>query len=101
MGDSNGNKIYLVTGGETNEDIFTSTELLEKNGDSWTLYENSLPRGLYGLRGVSFNNEVFVSGGTDTYCYEDSIFQFQKESQTFVNIGRMQQTRALHAVTIV
>ena len=53
-----------MTGGETNEDIFTSTELLEKNGDSWTFYEKSLPRGLYALKGVSVNNEVFVSGGS-------------------------------------
>ena len=53
-----------MTGGETNVDIFASTELLEKNGDSWTLYEKSLPRGLYALNGVSVNNEVFVSGGS-------------------------------------
>ena len=53
-----------MTGGETNENIFSSTELLEKNGDSWTLYEYSLPGGLYGLKGVSFNNEVLVSGGS-------------------------------------
>ena len=53
-----------MTGGETNENIFSSTELLEKNGDSWTLYEDSLPGGLYGLKGVSFNNEVLVSGGS-------------------------------------
>jgi len=106
--DSNGSKIYLVTGGDSNEGHLdpnegnlASTELLEKNGDGWILYENSLPRESFGLKGVSFNNEVFVSGGADIVFYEDSIFQFQKESKTFVIIGRMQQTRLQHALTIV
>lgn len=44
---------------------------------------------------------ILILGGVGVVSYEDSIFQFQKESQTFVIIGRMQQTRGHHAVTIV
>ena len=57
-------QIFLVTGGDAGQSNLPSTEMLEKNGDSWTFYENSLPRGLYSLKGVSVNNEVFVSGGS-------------------------------------
>ena len=41
----------------------SSTELLEKNGASWTLFENSLPTKLVFLKTASINNQIFVSGG--------------------------------------
>ena len=44
----------------------SSTELLEKNGASWTLFENSLPTKLVFLKTVSINNQIFVSGGLIT-----------------------------------
>ena len=44
----------------------SSTELLEKNGASWTLFEASLPTKLVFLKTVSINNQIFVSGGLIT-----------------------------------
>ena len=44
----------------------SSTELLEKNGTNWTLFEDSLPNKLVFLKTVSINNQIFVSGGLIT-----------------------------------
>ena len=44
----------------------SSTELLEKNGTNWTLFEDSLPTKLVFLKTVSINNQIFVSGGLIT-----------------------------------
>ena len=42
---------------------YSSTEQLVKGGTEWILTENSLPR-MRGLRGISFNNQIFATGKT-------------------------------------
>ena len=42
-----------------------------------------------------------ILGGDGEYRDEGNIFQFQKESHTFVIIGKMQMARSDHAVTLV
>ena len=47
-----------MTGGYS----ISSTEQLVKDGTEWILTENSLPARMYGLRGISFDNQIFTTG---------------------------------------
>ena len=57
---------YNTIMGIKNKKAFSSTELLEKNGASWTLFEDSLPTKLGYLKTATINNQIFVSGGLNT-----------------------------------
>ena len=50
-----------MTGGLL-DDHLSSTEQLVKGGTEWILTENSLPARMSGLRGISFNNQIFTTG---------------------------------------
>ena len=51
-----------MTGGQTGDTFHSSTEQLVKGGTEWILTENSLPARMDGLRGISFNNQIFTTG---------------------------------------
>ena len=60
-------KVYLVSGGtypEINNNV-ASTEVLVHGKSSWS-YVGELPRSNYGLRGISFNNTVIMTGLVQT-----------------------------------
>ena len=52
--------MYLVTGGYNGGDII-STEVMSASGSTWS-YVGNLPRAAYGMRGISVNNQIFVTG---------------------------------------
>ena len=52
--------MYLVTGGYNSGDII-STEVMSAMGSRWT-YVGNLPTAADGLRGISVNNQIFVTG---------------------------------------
>ena len=54
-------QVYLVTGGRTGSNFLSSTETLEEGAGSWTP-AGVLPVALFGLRGVSLNNNIFMTG---------------------------------------
>ena len=53
-------KMYLVTGG-FNSGTIISTEVMSATGSNWSFVGN-LPRATFGLRGISVNNQIFVTG---------------------------------------
>ena len=53
-------QVYLVTGGYY-QSYLSSTELLTEGSSSWVA-AGSLPSGREGLRGVTINNKIFVTG---------------------------------------
>ena len=57
--------MYLVTGGYSGGlskvDLISSTETLVEGASAWA-FTGELPVAMYGLRGVSLNNEVFMIG---------------------------------------
>ena len=52
--------MYLVTGGYNGRDII-STEVMSASGSRWT-YVGNLPTAADYLRGISVNNQIFVTG---------------------------------------
>ena len=52
--------MYLVTGGFNVRDII-STEVMSASGSRWS-YVGNLPTAANGLRGISVNNQIFVTG---------------------------------------
>ena len=53
-------QVLLVTGGE-GAVLWSSTEVLKDGDSSWTTVGN-LPKAVEGIRGVSFNNRIIMTG---------------------------------------
>merc|ERR1712029_1215594 len=102
--DSNNQQIYLVTGGRSGLSTYhSSTEQLVKGGGSWTIKEDSLPARMRGLRTISFNNQIFTTGGydQDSSLHSDKILVWEEETTTFKEIGKLEQRRSFHSVSLV
>jgi len=115
--DTDSQRIYLVTGGWSDGYIsLSSTEQLMKGGTEWILTENSLPASMHGLGTISFNNQIFTTGGgiyldnqtfttgghyQDTGAYSDKILLFDPDTKTFNNIGKLEQRRMEQSVSVV
>ena len=54
-------QVFLVTGGKTSSGNIASTEVLVHGDSSWS-YVGDLPVPTRGLRGVSVNNKVIMTG---------------------------------------
>ena len=114
-----------MTGGRSYSIYHSSTEQLLKGGTSWTITENSLPARMYGLGGISFNNQVFVTGklcgkkhsfihtfiklfilfsggyDQDARLESDQILIYDEETTTFKRAGKMEQRRYAHSMSVV
>merc|ERR1712126_91222 len=55
--------VYLVTGGGSGPDLWSSTETLVDGASAWTS-SGHLPVAMQGLRGVSLNNKILMTGGS-------------------------------------
>jgi len=99
---NDGNRIYLVTGGYDGNDL-SSTEMMVKGDSSWSEVQNSLPARMSGLRIISGNNEIITSGGYDVDAgeYSDKILMFNKETREFEQIGKLEQRRNVHSMSLV
>ena len=56
--------MYMVTGGYNKKFSYVaSTEIMPASGSRWS-FAGSLPSARYGLRGISLNNQIFMTGYT-------------------------------------
>ena len=59
-------QVYLITGGSSggtsDPPSLTSTETLIEGASAWITLAGQLPRGLGALRGVSWNNNILMTG---------------------------------------
>ena len=112
--------MYLVTGGR--DDIFhlvSSTEVLVEGTTAW-MSAGELPVAMNGLRGVSFDNNIFVTGNisiqqkyfsyvfpditggsSDGNSYQDSILQFNPDDGSWTQVGQLQESRYDHGASVV
>merc|ERR1719342_744003 len=60
-------RVFLVAGGEMREfhDVRSSTETLVEGGQAWN-FQNPLPSGRVGVRGISLPDTVIMTGGRDS-----------------------------------
>ena len=114
-----------MTGGYSSSVGFhSSTEQLVKDGGgSWTIKENSLPARMWGLRTITLDNQIFTTGkaiifnkilfimkpfilfsggyDVDSGVYSDKIMVWDQETATFKEIGKLEQRRRFHSVSLV
>ena len=118
-----------MTGGQNSGTLgwsgaHSSTEQLAKGGTQWILTENSLPAIMSGLGSISFNNQIFTTGNANilnkilfiyltNYSFfsggydkdagvdSDEILLFDPDTKTFNNIGKLEQRRSYHSVSVV
>ena len=110
-------------GGWSGNTYLSSTEQLVKGGGSWTIKENSLPARMFGLGTISFNNQIFTTGkenfltkyypymkpfilftggrDVDSNVYSDKILLWDEETATFKEIGKLEQRRRDHSMSVV
>jgi len=102
--DNNGNIVNIVAGGTTGyNDIIDNSEINMDDTRSWKLVA-PLPTRLTGLKGVTFNNQFFVTGGadsndlikTDVYKYEDNA-----DGNEWKRVHGMKISRADHSLDVV
>merc|ERR1719232_1421612 len=102
--DTNNNRVYLVTGGIYLSTKISSTELLVKGVDTvWTTISDSLPGRIWTLKSISYNNEIFISGGQDSDANQksDKVLKFNKVSRKFDEIGKLKEGRDHHSMSLV
>ena len=54
-------QVLLVAGGSNDDAYLSSTEVLTVDSPAWTMV-TPLPRAVYGVRGVTLDNTVFMTG---------------------------------------
>jgi len=103
---SNGEVVYLVTGGwNWNSNDRTggrvdSTELLEATATSWT-FAGNLPTARRDLVGISLNNQIFMTGGNADAGSLADILEFDKGTKEWSGVAEMSGARTHHAVTVI
>jgi len=100
---NNDNKVvYLVTGGWIGE-YLDSTELLIEGDASWTISEKKLPTGRSDLVGISINNKIFMTGGSDDESGTglDEVIEFNTNTEEWSLVENMRNGRNSHATSVV
>jgi len=92
-------RVFLVAGGFTNDaGWISSTEILVEGGQAW-IFQNPLPSGRQGFRGVSLPDTVIMTGGS--YPFSDDVLMFDPKTSEWKKIGTMKTKRGNHAASLV
>ena len=111
-------QVFLVAGGRDDSDnTLSSTELMLEDSDVWSI-TSPLPRAVYGVRGVTLGNTLYMSGGSYYYCImysgiiicitggededaknRDEILAWSDERKEWEEVGKMKEGRDFHAIT--
>ena len=97
--------------------ILSSTETLVDGSDAWT-EKGHLPVAVYGLRGVSLNNNIFVTGNIhdddnllicqyivggkeDNFNQNSNVLKFISDDGSWSQVGQLKLGRAEHGASVV
>jgi len=95
---SNNELVYLVVGGSNLETITSSTETFTEGSSQWIVAAATPIEGM-GIRGVSLNNEIFLTGGYYNGEYSRKIYKFDDED--WIPVGQANETHAFHALSVI
>jgi len=88
---------YLVTGGHDNGGHrILSTEIMSSSLARW-VYVGNLPTAMYGLKGISISNQIFITGGSNGTDIAD-ILKYNPATDQWEKTGNMNTARHNHAV---
>jgi len=92
--------VYMVAGGvDVMMDSMDSVEILPASGDSWR-YVTALPSPRSCMRGVTIDNQLFMTGGVEFESLKD-ILRYDPDSNLWVSVGEMKVARSSHAVSVL
>jgi len=95
-----GAQVLLVTGGynKGNSDI-SSTELLPSPSSAWVM-ASSLPRALYGMKGVTVAGVLYITGGFGfSSNTRNEVYSWTDDE--WLEVGKMKEARNYHAVSTI
>merc|ERR1719300_1471774 len=96
-------RVFLVAGGSDYPNYFSSTETLVEGGQAWN-FQQPLPIGRSGLRGISLPNTVIMTGGRyydgDYHYYDDDVLMFVPETSDWKKVGSMRTARYWHGASL-
>jgi len=72
---------------------------MSASGSNW-LHVGNLPRPTHALKGISVNNQIFVTGGYGGE-YLKTILKFNPASNEWEKSGEMKFARGYHAVAVL
>jgi len=92
--------VYIVSGGRNDVEYLQSTEFYKFGQAAWAL-AGDLPSVRAGLRGGNLNNNVFMTGGTNSDGTLDEILMLNKKTLMWQYMNQMNEKRFAHAVSTV
>ena len=117
-------QVYLVTGGQTLGrfyEVLDSTELLVAGAATW-LTAGTLPSHRFGLRGVTLNNKIIMTGqpssipgdclqsiqpfvggrfSSSSWAATEDVLMFDAGTAQWRRVGAMEERRGFHALSRV
>jgi len=87
-------KLYYRSG------FLSSTETLVEGGQAW-FFQNPLPSGRYGLRGISLPDTVIMTGGFSNNNYLDDVLVYDPWTSDWKKIGSLKTARSDHGASLV
>jgi len=100
---NNDNKmVYLVAGGYSGSgQHLVSTEILVSGSSAW-LKVGDLPTvPIMGLRGVSFNNKIIMTGGGNRNGNQNYVLSYNVSERSWNQVGNMRMARSFHGASLV
>ena len=85
---------------DSNGKDLSSTELLVGGAPAW-IVSTPLPRQLYGMRGLTLGNTLYLTAGWDGTNYRQEVLAWEEGEQEWVEVGKTQRGRKFHAVTSI
>jgi len=102
--DNDGNMVYLVTGGAIDDSTDTVTTELSINEEPWFISPTgNLQTPRHGMKGVSLNNKIFMTGGWEfgtTYDALGEVLQWDIYLNEWFNISSI-IPRFFHSVSVL
>jgi len=89
-------RVFLVAGGSS---YLSSTETLVEGGQAWN-FQQPLPSGRRGIKGISLPNTVIMTGGYDGRKVDD-VLTYVPETSDWKKVGSMKTARYYHGASLV
>merc|ERR1711973_736869 len=88
-------RVFLVAGGFVDFLSISSTETLVEGGQAWN-FQEPLPSGRSGLRGISLPDTVIMTGGAS-----NDVLMYVPETSDWKKIGSLKTARGSHGASLV
>merc|ERR1712227_42609 len=89
-----------VTGGYSGYGNLVSTEILTSDENPWRQVGDLPTVPIDGLRGVSFNNNIIMTGGYGS-SFHDYVVSYGTTDESWTLVGNMRSSRSNHAASVV